>query len=281
MTTATPSPRPFYRSLYFRVIVGIVAGIALASAVPFGGVALKPLGDIFIKLIRMMIAPIIFFTVVVGIANIGSTRKLGRVGLKALIYFEVVTTLALLIGLGVVLIVQPGRGMNIDPANARHRAPWRNTPAEAKHLGIVDFILNIIPDTFLGAFRKGEILQVLLLAILCGLALVTLDANRTLIHIAEALSRMFSESSRYIMEAAPIGAFGAMAFTIGKFGLATLLSFGKLLLCVYLTSFGFIFLVLGAICSRRHQLLSLSRVPPRRDRSSCWGRPRPNPRCRA
>ncbi|HVG26816.1 MAG TPA: C4-dicarboxylate transporter DctA [Acidobacteriaceae bacterium] len=245
--TQTPAQTTrFYRTLYFRVLVGIVAGVVVGLAFPREAVQLKPLGDVFIKLIRMMIAPVIFFSVVVGIANAGSTRKLGRVGLKALLYFEVVTTLALLIGLGVALLVQPGRGLNasrstLDPSLAQY-------VADGKHLGAVDFLTNIVPDSFFGAFAKGEVLQVLLLAILCGIALVTLDRDRHLVQLAESISRLFFKVIAYIMEAAPVGAFGAMAFTIGKFGVGTLFSLGKLLLCVYLTSFGFIALVLGVIC---------------------------------
>lgn len=237
----------FFRTLYFRVIVGIVAGVLVGIFYPRIGEQLKPLGDMFIKLIRMMIAPIIFFSVVVGIANIGDIRKLGRVGLKALIYFEATTTFALLLGLAVATVVQPGRGMNVNPATLDAKSVAQYT-ADAKHLGVVDFVLNIIPDNFVNAFSKGEILQVLLIAILCGLALVALDKERQLIKLSESLTHLFFKIIAFIMEVAPIGAFGAMAFTIGKYGLGSLISLGKLLLCVYLTSFGFIFIALGLIC---------------------------------
>jgi aerobic C4-dicarboxylate transport protein len=161
-----------WRSLYFQVIVGIALGVALGLVFPSAGERMKPLGDGFIKLIRMMIAPIIFFTVIVGIAGIGDMKKLGRVGLKALLYFECVTTVALLIGLVVVKIVQPGAGMNVNPATLDASA-IQQYAAEGKALHAVDFLLNIIPETFAGAFARGEILQVLLLAILFGLALAS------------------------------------------------------------------------------------------------------------
>jgi aerobic C4-dicarboxylate transport protein len=247
LKNAKQTPRRFFRTLYFRVIVGIIAGVIVGIVYPHAGEGLKPFGDMFIKLIRMMIAPIIFFSVVVGIANIGDTRKLGRVGLKALVYFEAVTTFALLIGLAVATLVQPGRGMNVDPTTLDAKSVAQYT-IEAKHLGFVDFVLNIIPDNFASAFSKGEILQVLLLAILCGLALVALDKERQLIKLSESLTHLFFKIITFIMEAAPIGAFGAMAFTIGKYGLGSLISLAKLLLCVYLTSFGFIFVILGLIC---------------------------------
>jgi aerobic C4-dicarboxylate transport protein len=247
LKNANQTPHRFFRTLYFRVIVGIIAGVIVGIFYPHAGERLKPLGDMFIKLIRMMIAPIIFFSVVVGIANIGDIRKLGRVGLKALVYFEAVTTFALLIGLAVATLVQPGRGMNVDPATLDAKSVTQYT-TEAKHLDFVDFVLNIIPDNFASAFSKGEILQVLLLAILCGLALVALDRERQLIKLSESLTHLFFKIITFIMEAAPIGAFGAMAFTIGKYGLGSLISLGKLLLCVYLTSFGFIFITLGVIC---------------------------------
>jgi aerobic C4-dicarboxylate transport protein len=237
----------FFKTLYFRVLVGVVAGIVVGIVWPHFGEAMKPLSDGFIKLVRMMIAPIIFLSVVVGIAGAGSLGKLGRVGLKALLYFEVVTTLALVIGMGVATLVQPGRGLNVDTKTLDAKAVAQYT-VESKHLGAVDFLLNIIPDSFLGAFTKGEILQVLLLAILTGIAVASLDKEGHLIRGAQALSRVFFKIITFIMEAAPIGAFAAMAFTIGKYGLVTLLALGKLLLCVYLTSLAFVGLVLGALC---------------------------------
>ncbi len=248
MDVSTPKP-PFYKTLYARVLLGIVAGVLVGIAFPTFAQSLKPLGDAFIKLIRMMIAPVIFLTVVVGIAGIGDTRKLGRVGLKALLYFEVVSTFALAIGMVVANVFQPGRGMNVDPRTLDTKALSTYTTA-GHELGITDFLLNIIPDTFAGAFTRGEILQVLLLAILTGLAIAAIqstDRDQSLLRASERLSKLSFKIIAYIMELAPIGAFGAMAFTIGKYGLYTLVSLGKLLLCVYLTSILFVFVVLGLI----------------------------------
>ena len=242
-----PSAKPvFYKTLYARVVVGILAGVIVGLFFPAFAQSMKPLGDGFIKLIRMMIAPIIYLTVLVGIANIGDASKLGKVAIKALVYFELVTTLALGIGLGVATLFQPGRGMNVDPHTLDIHSITQYAGA-GKELGAVDFLLNIIPDTFVNAFAKGEILQVLLLAILTGLALVALDKEKTLVRLADSLSHVAFKIIALIMELAPLGAFGAMAFTIGKYGLGTLLSLGKLMLCVYLTSILFVFVVLGLI----------------------------------
>ena len=235
-----------YHSLYFRVIAGIVAGIALGSFYPSTGEMMKPLGDGFIKLIRMMIAPVIFLTVVTGIARIGDMRKLGRVGLKALVYFEVVTTIALFVGFVVVKVVQPGAGINASAATLDASAVQQYT-ASGKQLHAVDFVLHMIPDTLVGAFANGEILQVLLIAILFGVALASYQLRQPIVAAADSLTHLTFEVIALIMKVAPIGAFGAMAFTIGKFGLRTLLPLGKLLLCVYLTSALFVFLVLGLI----------------------------------
>ena len=236
----------FYHSLYFRVILGILAGLALGIFWPTAAQRMKPLGDGFIKLIRMMIAPLIFFTVVVGIANIGDMKKLGRVGIKALLYFEVVTTLALGIGLAVVTLVQPGRGINATPATL-DAAAVREYATQGQQLHAVDFVLNIIPETVLGAFAKGEILQVLLLAIFFGLAVATLPAGGSIVAVCDKISHVLFRVIAGIMQAAPVGAFGAIAFTIGKYGVHTLLPLAKVLLCVYLTSAAFIFIVLGSI----------------------------------
>ncbi|SNT44231.1 aerobic C4-dicarboxylate transport protein [Granulicella rosea] len=244
---ATPITRQqrFHHTLYFRVIVGVAAGVVVGLLWPHFGESLKPLSDGFIKLVRMMIAPIIFLSVVIGIASVGDLRSLGRVGIKALLYFEVVTTLALLIGLVVATVVQPGRGMNVNAATLDAKSIAQYT-ADSKHLTAVDFLLNIIPDSFAGAFTKGEILQVLLLAILTGLALATLDV-KPLVNAARSVSHVMFKIVAYIMELAPLGAFGAMAFTIGKYGVVTLIALGKLLLCVYITSIAFVFIVLGGM----------------------------------
>ena len=241
------APRPrFYHTLYFRVIAGIAAGIALGSFYPSTGEMMKPLGDGFIKLIRMMIAPVIFLTVVTGIARIGDMRKLGRVGLKALLYFEVVTTVALFVGFAVVKVVQPGAGINATAATLDANAVQQYATS-GKQLHAVDFVLHMIPDTLVGAFANGEILQVLLIAILFGVALAAYRLRQPIVEAADALTHLTFEVIALIMKVAPIGAFGAMAFTIGKYGLKTLFPLGKLLLCVYLTSALFVFLVLGLI----------------------------------
>ncbi len=233
------------------MLVGIVAGILVGALFPHLGQQLKPFGDGFVKLIRMIVAPIIFFSVVVGITGVGDIRTLGRVGLKALVYFEAVTTAALLIGMTVATLVQPGRGMNVDPGSLDGRAVAQYA-TQGAHLGVADFLLNIIPESYAGAFTSGEILQVLLLAILTGLALSALDNKlgykTRLVDLTQSLSGLFFKIVTFIMELAPIGAFGAMAFTIGRYGLVTLLSLGKLLLCVYLTSIAFVAVVLGLIC---------------------------------
>jgi aerobic C4-dicarboxylate transport protein len=236
-----------YRSLTFRVLVSLVAGILIGIFWPHFGEQLRPLGDVFIKLIRMIVAPIIFLSVVVGIANVGDMGKLGRVGLKALVYFEVVTTVGLLMALAVANIFQPGSGMNVD-ASRLDTSTVAQYAAAGKQTDAANFMINIVPDSFVGAFAKGEILQVLFLAVLTGLALTSLDREKHLIKGAQSLCNVCYRIVAYIMEAAPIGVCGAMAFTVGKYGLVTLFSLGKLLLCVYLTSFVFVVVVLGGIC---------------------------------
>ena len=246
-TTLTPPEKQrFYQTLHFQVLVAIIAGIALGQFYPKWGEQMKPLGDGFIKLIRMMIAPIIFLTVVVGIANVSDLRQLGRVGVKALLYFEVVTTLALVIGLIVVKTVQPGVGVNANAATLDTKSIQQYTNS-AKATHTVDFLLNIIPETVVDAFAKGEILQVLLIAILFGLALAKFGQSKSMVGALESVSHWLFGVVALIMNVAPIGAFGAMAFTIGKFGLRTLLPLGKLMLCVYATGGLFIFVVLGGI----------------------------------
>jgi aerobic C4-dicarboxylate transport protein len=245
-TLTRPEKQKFYRTLHFQILVAILAGIALGQFYPTLGEQMKPTGDGFIKLIRMMIAPIIFLTLVVGIANVSDLRQLGRVGVKALTYFEVVTTLALVIGLIVVKTVQPGAGVNANAATLDTKSIQQYTnPAKATHT--VDFLLNIIPETMVDAFAKGEILQVLLIAILFGIALARFAHAKPIVAALDSASHWLFGVIALIMNVAPIGAFGAMAFTIGKYGLKTLLPLGKLLLCVYVTGGLFIFVVLGAI----------------------------------
>jgi aerobic C4-dicarboxylate transport protein len=238
---------PLYTRLYFQVVTGIILGVLLGFLWPETGAAMRPLGDGFIKLIRMIIAPIIFLTVVVGIAKMGDMKDVGRIGIKALVYFEVVSTLALVIGLLVVNVFQPGVGINADPATLDAKAVASYTTG-AQSMSTTQFILNIIPTTVVDAFAKGEILQVLLFSILFGLALLHMgDRAKGLITFLDQFTHAMFGVVGMIMRAAPIGAFGAMAFTIGQFGIGTLFSLGKLMAGVYATCLLFVFVVLGAI----------------------------------
>jgi len=239
--------KPIYKRLYAQVLFAIAVGVILGAVAPEMGTAAKPLGDAFIKLIKMMIAPIVFCTVVVGIAKMGDMKEVGRVGLKALLYFEVVTTLALVIGLVVVNVVQPGHGINADPAHLDAKAV-ASYAAGAKSLSTVDFVVNIIPTTFVDAFAKGEILQVLLISVLFGLVLAKMgDKGKLLVNVIDQASHALFGIIGMIMYFAPIGAFGAMAFTIGKYGVGSLVQLGQLMAAVYLTCFLFVVIVLGTI----------------------------------
>ena len=236
-----------FRSLYAQVLIAISIGIALGVVYPSNGVAMKPLGDGFIKLIKMIIAPIIFSTVVVGIAGTGDLKKVGRTGGLALLYFEVVSTVSLLLGLFVVNIVQPGVGMNVDLStlDASSVAAYAGP---GKMQSLKEFLLGVIPTSFFDAFAKGEILQVLLLAVLCGVALQQLGGRENVVfQFIEKSVEMLFVVVGMIMRLAPIGAFGAMAFTIGSYGIHSLLSLAKLMATFYLTCLLFIFVVLGAI----------------------------------
>ena len=208
---------------------------------------LKPLGDAFIKLIRMVVAPVIFTTVVLGIAGMGDLKRVGRVGLKALIYFEVLTTLALIIGWLVVKSIQPGAGINANPSALNAQAIQSYVTTGGSH-GVVDFLLNLIPASMVGAFAQGDIIQVLFLSILFGVALATLgEANRPIIHALEQVSNALMKIIGMIVRLAPIAAFGAIAFTIGQFGVESLVSLGKLMGCVYITCLLFVVLLLGSL----------------------------------
>ncbi|HEX6707141.1 MAG TPA: dicarboxylate/amino acid:cation symporter [Albitalea sp.] len=239
--------KPFYQSLYLQVIVAIVIGVLLGHFAPATGEAMKPLGDGFIKLIKMIIAPIIFCTVVVGIAGMEDMKKVGKTGGLALLYFEVVSSIALVVGLLIVNIVQPGAGMNVDPASLDTKGIAAYT-GPGKMQGTVDFLLNVIPSTVFDAFAKGEILQVLLFSVLFGFALHRFGGRGTLVFdFIEKSSHVLFSIVGIIMKVAPIGAFGAMAFTIGKYGVGSLLSLGKLMGTFYATCLIFIFVVLGII----------------------------------
>jgi aerobic C4-dicarboxylate transport protein len=238
---------PFYKLLYGQVLIAIAIGVALGFFYPHLAEQMKPFGDGFIKLIKMMIAPIIFGTVAVGIAKMGDLKEVGRVGVKALVYFEVLTTLALVIGLIVAKVYAPGHGINADPSRLDAKAVESYAQA-AKSLSTVDFLLNIIPNTFVDAFAKGEILQVLLLAVLFGFALALMRQRaEPVTHFLDEATHVLFRVIAFIMRLAPIGAFGAMAYTIGKYGIGTLVQLGQLMLAVYTTCILFVVLVLGTI----------------------------------
>jgi aerobic C4-dicarboxylate transport protein len=242
-----PVRKPLYKSLYFQVISAILIGVLLGHFAPATGEAMKPLGDGFIKLIKMIIAPIIFCTVVIGIAGMEDMKKVGKTGGLALLYFEIVSSVALVVGLVVINLVQPGRGMNIDPASLDTKSIAAYT-GPGKMTSTTDFLLNVIPSTVVDAFAKGEILQVLLFAVLFGFALHKFGGRGTLVFdMIEKVSHVLFGIVGYIMKAAPIGAFGAMAFTIGKYGVGSLVSLGALMATFYATCLIFVFGVLGAI----------------------------------
>ncbi|KQY90591.1 MULTISPECIES: dicarboxylate/amino acid:cation symporter [Roseateles] len=244
---ATAGRQPFYRSLYFQVITAIVIGVIVGHFWPQTGEALKPLGDGFIKLIKMIIAPIIFCTVVVGIAGMEDMKRVGKTGGYALLYFEIVSTIALIVGLVVVNVLQPGAGMHVDPHTLDTKGIAAYT-GPGKMQGTVEFLLAIIPTTVVDAFAKGEMLQVLLFSLLFGFALHRFGGRGTLIFDGiEKTSHVLFAIVGMIMKVAPIGAFGAMAFTIGKYGVGSLLSLAKLMGSFYATCLIFIFLVLGTI----------------------------------
>jgi aerobic C4-dicarboxylate transport protein len=239
--------KPLYKSLYAQVIVAIVLGVLLGHFFPEQGAAMKPFGDAFIKLIKMIIAPIIFCTVVIGIAGMEDMKKVGKTGGLALIYFEVVSSIALLIGLLIVNLVHPGSGMNIDPSTLDIKSIAAYTGA-GKMQNTTEFLLAIIPSSVVDAFAKGEILQVLLFSILFGFALHRFGGRGTLIFdFVEKISHVLFSIVGIIMRVAPIGAFGAMAFTIGKYGLASLLPLAQLMGSFYVTCLIFVFGVLGII----------------------------------
>ena len=267
MATAPAVHGPFYKSLYFKVLLAILIGVILGVlspsnakvvpeslrwliVLPLGWAeAMKPFGDAFIKLIRMLIAPIIFCTVVHGIANMGDMKKVGRVGLKALLYFEMVTTAALAVGMIVINVLRPGVGMNIDASTIDTKS-ITTFVAKSKEQDVVGTLMHIIPDTVVSAFSEGEILQVLFFAILFAVGLQALgERGKPLLGVIEQASQALFGVVAVIMKVAPLGAFGAMAFTIGRYGLVTLLSLGQLMAAVYLTCLIFIFAILGIICA--------------------------------
>jgi len=236
-----------FKSLYFQVLIAIGIGIALGHLYPSFAVQLKPLGDGFIKLIKMMIAPIIFCTIVTGIAGMQNTKKVGRVGLKAILYFEVVTTLSLIIGLVVINVLKPGVGMNIDPTTLDTKSV-ESFITESKSQSVTDFLMHIIPDNIINALSTGSILQVLFFAVLLGFALSKIGEKAVpLLKGIQSLEDGLFAIIKIIMRVAPLGALGAMAFTIGKYGLGSLVSLGQLMASFYITCLIFIFFILGGI----------------------------------
>jgi aerobic C4-dicarboxylate transport protein len=234
-----------FKSLYFQVITAIVIGIVLGVFYPDIATSLKPLGDGFIRLIKMMIAPIIFCTIVTGIAGMQDTKKVGRVGVKALLYFEVLSTLALIIGLVVVNVLQPGKGMNIDPTTLDPSVSASYISKAESH-SATDFIMNIIPENVVSAFSEGNLLQVLLFSILLGYALSKIGTKATpIINVIKSFETGLFAVIHIIMRVAPIGAFGAMSFTVGKYGFGSLASLGQLMISFYITCILFVIIVLG------------------------------------
>jgi aerobic C4-dicarboxylate transport protein len=244
---ATSASRPLYRSLYFQVVTAILVGVLLGHFAPATGEAMKPLGDAFIRLIKMIIAPIIFCTVVVGIAGMEDMKKVGKTGGLALLYFEVVSSVALVVGLVIVNFIRPGAGMHVDPSTLDSKAVAAFT-GPGKMATTTEFLMNIIPSSVVDAFAKGDILQVLLFSVLFGFSLHAFGGRGTLVFdLVEKLSHVLFRIVGIIMKVAPLGAFGAMAFTIGKYGVASLLSLGQLMATFYLTCLVFVFGVLGLI----------------------------------
>lgn len=235
------------RNLTVQVIIGILLGITLGFFFPEFGAKLKILADIFIKLIKMVIAPIIFFTIVIGIGSMGDVKKVGRIGGKALIYFEIVTTFALAIGLTVVSLYQPGKGFNTEAANGADVSQYTSAAAESGH-GVVDFIMGIVPENAVAALAGGDLLPILFFSVMFGIAAASLGEKAApVITLFERLSEIFFKIVNIVMKISPIAAFGAMSYTIGNFGVGSLVQLGKLMGSVYTTMFLFIVFVLGAI----------------------------------
>jgi aerobic C4-dicarboxylate transport protein len=233
--------------LYVQVLIGIIAGVLVGHFYPDIGSQLKPLGDLFIKLIRMLLAPIIFASVVVGIARMNDLHEAGRVGVKAVLYFEVASTIALAVGLVIVNLIRPGSGMNIDPAQIDSSTVATYTHAAQEH-GLLEFFMSIVPNSIVGAFANGEILPIIFFSVLLAISLARLGPRATpFVDMLDMFLQGMFGVVRIVMYVAPIGAFGGMAFTIAKYGIGTLASYGQLMLCLYLTSILFVALVLGLV----------------------------------
>lgn len=244
---ALPQRTPFYRHLYVQVLAAIVLGVILGHFSPNLGEQMKPLGDTFIKLIKMLIAPIIFCTVVSGIAGMHDLKRIGRIGFKSLVYFEVLTTIALVIGLMGVNLLKPGAGMHIDPASLDASAIAGYTKA-AHDQSVVGFLTHIVPSTVFGAFTDGDILQVLFISVLFAFGLQLLgDTGKPLLNTIDLVAKAFFRMLKIVMYLAPLGAFGGMAFTVGKYGVQSLGAYVNLLVCYYLTGLVFVFVVLNVV----------------------------------
>lgn len=236
------------KSLYFQILCAVLLGVVVGHFWAQQAVALKPLGDAFIKLIKMMIAPVVFCTIVTGIAGMTDRRSLGRLMSKTLLLFLVLTVISLAIGLAAVHIFRPGEGMNIDPSTLSTQGLSQYTDSAAK-LGVVDFFMHIIPDTFIGAFNKGEVLPVLFLAVLCGFALSAMgERGQPVLTVLESASQMVFKIFGYLMRFAPVGAFGALAFTVGQYGISSLGALAKLVMTLYIACAFFVLVVLGGVC---------------------------------
>lgn len=236
-----------FKNLTVQVIIGIILGIAVGFLFPAFGIELKVLADVFIKMIKMVIAPIIFFTVVIGIGSMGDLKKVGRIGGKALLYFEIVTTFALAIGIIVVGIVKPGDGLNTESVEGGDVSQYTKGAEETSH-GFVDFVVSIIPENVVGAMAGGELLPILFFAVLFGISMAAIgEKAKPVVVLFERLTDIFFGVVNMIMKVSPFAAFGAMAYTIGQFGLGSLVALGKLMGSVYITMFLFIILILGAI----------------------------------
>ncbi|CAM3550181.1 dicarboxylate/amino acid:cation symporter [Rouxiella silvae] len=246
-TSNVNNKTPWYKHLYVQVLIAIIVGVIFGHFAPDAGTQMKPLGDTFIKVIRLLIAPIVFCTIVSGIANMKSLKNIGKIGIKALLYFEILTTLALIIGLVSVNIMQPGAGMHINPATLDAKAISSYTQA-AHDQSVVGFLTHIIPETVFGAFAEGNILQVLFISILFAFGLQLLgDMGKPLLATIDLIAQTFFRMLKIVMYVAPLGAFGGMAFTIATYGLGSLAAYGNLLICYYLTGFIFVFVILNAI----------------------------------
>lgn len=235
------------KSLYFQVLLAIILGVILGILYPTIGIALKPLGDAFIRLIKMMIGPVIFCTIIGGIAGVQDTKKVGRVGVKAIIYFEIFSTIALIIGLAVINIIEPGVGMNIDPSTLE-TSKVNQFIHQSKNHDSLSFFMNIIPENIVDALAKGEMLQILFFSILFGIALSKIgDVGKPIFQLIKSTEKGLFAIIKIIMYVAPLGAFGAMSFTVGKYGFGSILQLGSLMISFYITCFIFIFIVLGGV----------------------------------